>query len=138
MRPQTNIYGEPIETTPAAPIVAAAQTPLTAAIEREVIPSQQTVRTAPERGAESLREVRRAAEELLRAGRDLEFVARRTNLTIDEVRLLSNAVLRESARRTAPVESTIIEQKTEADPAMLGADPRLGALSPIRRSIETV
>lgn len=143
---KTNIFGEPIgESRPAAPqppsMVRAEQTPLTASIEREVVPPTAppaSPKVARETPAESLGEVRRAAEELLRAGRDLEFVARRTNLPIDEIRLLSNAVLRDAANRGVKNEPPAVEQFVAEAHPVVETDPRLGVLSPIRRSIETV
>jgi len=145
---KTNIFGDPIaESHPAAeppPLLRADKTPLTAAIEREVVPPSvppTPPKAARESAAESLGEIRRAAEELLRAGRDLEFVARRTNLSIDEVRLISNAVLRDAANRGGKVNAPSAqsaEQFTPEATTVAAADPRLGVLSPIRRSIETV
>lgn len=142
---KTNIYGDPIgEQRPVAkppPLMQPAQTPLTAAIEREVVPSSvpplppKVAREAP---VESLGEIRRAAEELLRAGRDLEFVARRTNLPIDEVRLISNAVLRDATNRGVTPVASSAEPFVPEQPPVVAEDPRLGVLSPIRRSIGTV
>lgn len=146
-RPQTNIYGEIVVPSEAKRAESAPppakSTPLAAAIEREVVPSQRSAaaarapRSAP---AESLSEVRRAAEELLRAGKDLEFVARRTNLSVDEVRLISNGVGRSTAAREgkAVVPSPIVEDPATVAAAVATPDPRLGVLSPIRRSIETI
>jgi hypothetical protein len=147
-RPQTNIYGEIVAPSEAQRAESAPppakSTPLAAAIEREVVPSQRSAaaaaRSARSAPAESLSEVRRAAEELLRAGKDLEFVARRTNLSIDEVRLISNGVGRSTAVREgkAVVPSPIVEDPAAVAAAVATPDPRLGVLSPIRRSIETI
>lgn len=153
---QTNIFGEPIgggiETAAANPPAAPKQSPLAASIEREVVPPtapRQAPRKAQSDSTAAIAEVRRAAEDLLRAGRDLEFVANRTKLPLDEVRLLSQLVLREADERAersrtaaSLAQSIAVEQAeapTAADPAAAAAaDPRLGVLSPIRRSIETI
>lgn len=142
---KTNIYGEPIiEPPPPAappPLMRAERSPLAAEIEREVVPPSAPPvppKVARETPAESLGEIRRAAEELLRAGRDLEFVARRTNLSIDEVRLISNAVLRDAANRGGKPSADSVERFVPEETPGATADPRLGVLSPIRRSIGTV
>jgi len=142
---ETNIYGEPIgevATAPAAPNIPAprVRSPLAESIEKEIIPTPPV--TPPIESAEAIAEVRRAAEELLRAGRDLEFVAQRTRLPLDEVRLLSQLIVGEieqrSARSSVRTAPPPVEEAPTKPPTATSDDPRLGVLSPIRRSIETV
>jgi hypothetical protein len=66
-----------------------------------------------------------AAETLLKRGKDVESVARRTRLPVEEVRMILEVLQREAA-----VEEEAI------DPAI--ADPRLGVLSKIRRQVQTL
>jgi len=123
----TNIYGDPIP-PPASPAAPAAATP---ARTPAPIAKQIEVEVSPTAGA--IDEVYAAAEELLRAGRDLEFVSRRTRLPLEEVRMLSRIVIQENqARRGEPGASVI-------DEPVAGADPRLGVLgTPIRRQVQTI
>lgn len=149
-RVETNIYGEPIGVAEAAPVEPAhpaprVRSPLVESIEKEVVPAG-AVPVVQAASVDAIAEVRRAAEDLLRAGRDLEFVAHTTRLPLEEVRLLSQLVVREMESRAAqaapPTPSTpaiqVSASPSPGAPDVRTADPRLGVLSPIRRSIETI
>lgn len=98
---RVNIYGEPIEepTTPPPPpidrtaaiksVLAKASAGLAKKIEKESEPEP--------RKAAGIDAIREAAEQLLRAGRDLESVASVTKLPLEEVRYLAHVVSREGA-----------------------------------------
>lgn len=145
---ETNIYGEPIgEVTtapaPTTPPPSRVRSPLAESIEKEIIPNAPA--SPPPDSAAAIAEVRRAAEALLRAGRDLEFVAQRTRLPLEEVRLLSQLVVgeieqraRQAAPEPAPTPARASPPEVPPAPEAKTDDPRLGVLSPIRRSIETV
>lgn len=81
-------------------------------IERENISSDPEI---------DLAEVQRLATELLNAGRDIEYVAARTRMPIEEVQKLTGRRQR---------------QPREERPA--GIDPRLGALGAMRRVTQTL
>lgn len=88
---------------------------LSSSVEKEVSVST---------GAENtIRSVFGAAEDMLRAGRDLEYVAARTRLPIEKVRTISQS-LRGS--------ETLIEELPDED----FLDPRLGVLGAIKRQTE--
>jgi hypothetical protein len=66
-----------------------------------------------------------AAEEMLKAGRDLEAVSRSTKLPIEQVRLLSQIVIKER-----------LADPTQVSVPVRPADPRLGVLGGMKRQIQ--
>ena len=95
--------------------------PLNQSIEREVSPPQGAV-PGP---AIDIQEIYDTAEEALRAGRDLATVATRTRLPIEEVRMLSEMIVRER----------LDERAATPD---VKKDPRLGVLAGMRREVTTL
>lgn len=124
-----NIYGEPIaapaatealsEPKPVPPpsMAAKAYQPLKPEVQIQKRPMVDETR-------HPLTEVYDAAEELLKAGRDLKSVAAATNLPIDEVRLLSQMVAQEAGTRDM--------SRVEIP------DDRLGVLASMRRQTRTL
>lgn len=85
-QPQVNIYGEPIGQA-SAPQPSRTATPrLADSVEQQ----HSQNRSEPE--AASMNSIYNAAEQLLRAGYDLQSVAAKTRLPLDEVRMLSQVV----------------------------------------------
>ena len=119
---KVNIYGEPIpDPQPAAPSARRAKPPskpLSAQVEKEV----HNPYTPGDRREQGLQRVYDAAEDLLRAGRDLQTVAGITSLPLEEVRMLSQMIAQEdrAAKKIPPVDS------------------RLGVLGTMRREIQTL
>ena len=110
-----NIYGEPIRRSEEAP--RSSKKSLAASVEKELESPYNTGM----RGEDELQRVYDAAENMLRAGQPLESVAQATALPMDEVRLLSHMVGQERKREDTP-----------------RTDPRLGALGPVRRHVQTL
>ena len=111
-----NIYGEPIRRSASA--ARPAKKSLAESVEREPV--------SPNAGSGSevqdeLQRIYDAAESMLRNGRSLDSVAQATALPIDEVRMLSQMVAQERRLDEAP-----------------RPDPRLGALGPVRRQVQTL
>ncbi|NDC38384.1 MAG: hypothetical protein EBZ48_10075, partial [Proteobacteria bacterium] len=84
-----------------------------------------------------------AAEKLIKAGEDLETVAAATRLPLDEVRKLSQIVMRaneglaeEQIPMSAPQQSA--ESPKAAAPMDPAADPRLGVFASIRRQTQVL
>ena len=92
--------------------------PLSHSIEREVSPSSST---APL----DIQGIYDSAEEALRAGRDLGSVAIKTKLPIEEVRMLSEMIVRER-----------LDERAATPDAK--KDPRLGVLAGMRREVTTL
>lgn len=99
-----NIYGELVETPERL------ARPLSSSIEREV-----GAPVKPGGIQDNLEEIYMAAEEMLKTGKDLDFVAARTKLPMEELKMLSQLIIRDQLEK----------QAREAE-AM--DDPRLGAL----------
>ena len=120
-----NIYGEPIpqpapspvRTQPAARPVPAPRS-LAALVEKEV----HHPYVSSSRAEDRLQRVYDAAEGMLKAGKDLESVAERTSLPVEEVRMLSQMLIQEQRAAAAPIEH----------------DSRLGVLGNMRREIQTL
>jgi len=124
-----NIFGEPVvsEWTPEQSMGVEAEvadeTPaisLRSAIEREITPQPEVVETTRD-----MQTVYEAAEEMIRAGNDLVLVASKTQLPMDDVRMLREMIAREEG-----------EKQTRLPPPP--ADPRLGVLGKMKRQVETL
>ena len=127
-----NIYGEIIDDTKldkvevkSAPV---AKKGLAGRVEKEVIP--QTPKSIGYSQDNDIQSVYDKAEELLSAGQELESVARLTSLPVEEVKMLAQMLDR--------VPQTTRNDDVDLTENALISDQRLGALSPIRRQIQTV
>lgn len=135
---RVNIYGEPIEDSPSGPPPAAARrtssrSKLNDAVEREIVPSRpvktgnmQAYSTAHET-AISMAPIYSAAEDLLRAGKDLDYVAAKTRMPIEEVRMLARMVTQEQK----------VQMPEDVGQAP-SVDPRLGVLGAAKRQVEAL
>lgn len=132
---RVNIYGEAIDdTTPSPPT---AQSPvrrsrLNEAVEKESTASSRATGmhsyAAMQRASDTMQPIYSAAEDLLRAGKDLEFVAHATRMSVDEVRMISRMMMQEEAAS----ESATPDRHREED-------PRLGVLGTAgRRTAQTI
>ncbi len=135
---QTNIYGEPLGVEPAqraaiqpvpakAPVRKATQRymqSLARKVEREV---SDAALAEPDLTS-SIQEVYTAAEKLLKAGREPEFVAQATNLPLEEVEALQRLAGAQEAASAQPVVTTSVAQE----------DPRLGVLGGIKRQVQVL
>ena len=122
-----NIFGESIPESSTQQVVAAPEnmrSALRQAVEK-IVESKRVNTSALSRPA--LDAVYAAAEEMLKAGRNLEAVAARTKLPLDEVRTLSQKVIRD----------TIIQDSEPAPAPRAAADQRLGVLGGTRRTEQT-
>lgn len=130
---QYNIFGEEISSKPSTSMSQAAPAPrLATKVEREVLPEiAQPKKLAPYEEATSpakdIQKVYSAAEELLKAGKEVEYVAFRTKLPVGDVQMLA----------------TMIEREQEVPPpapevAAITEDPRLGVLGSIKRQVQTI
>ncbi len=129
--PKTNIFGETISGSSVVKDSSSiasdeniehafGQSPLTTKIEKEInvaAGSYKKKETSPE-------EVYSMAEELLRAGKAIDEVSRQTNLTADEVRILSQMLESETEQESSQ------EIRTE--------DNRLGVLSGFKRQVQVL
>ena len=97
-------------------------------VEKEVIP--QTPKSIGYSQDNDIQSVYDKAEELLSAGQELESVARLTSLPVEEVKMLAQMLDR--------VPQTTRNDDVDLTENALISDQRLGALSPIRRQIQTV
>jgi|GEM_PF-5844720 len=106
-------------------------------VEHDAAPSPpylSSTDSAPSAGSTPLDEIYKAAEQMLRAGRDLHYVAARTELPLDEVRVLSQLVDREGPTRfeSGPVVTPIsLTEATVVPPKKIieGSDSRLGVFA---------
>lgn len=87
-----NIYGEPLDDSERDADDAHSQR-LVDSIEKEVVEQEQY------EVKQSLEDIYGAADDMLRAGQSFEAVSSRTNLPLDEVRMLSQIIEREEAVR---------------------------------------
>lgn len=123
---RTNIYGEPIGAadealSPSVTIEKAFNTtPLTTRIETDIVWDQPKKVVKSEENL-PVEEVYTQAEELLRAGKAIDEVCKETQLTKDEVRLLSQMVDMEEEQKKQPV-----------------ADERLGVLGGFKREVQVL
>jgi hypothetical protein len=108
--------------------VAQPPKPLAAEIEQSV---------TPEPLAEVATDIYRAAEELLRAGKEIAFVAATTKLPVDEVKVLSRVVSQQIIAKSSVgiVAERVLAPET---PHVRTADPRLGVLNTMRRQVQTL
>lgn len=95
---------------------------LKASIEREVIEPE----TEHQEDLSDLEEIYKLAENLLRSGRDLEFISARTNLPVDQLEIIA-----ESISRTQPTQG-------QGASGGGGKDSRLGVLGGFSREVRTV
>jgi len=138
-----NIYGEEIEEAPSAP---SAQPERSQTLKRTLAKEVEIRRPAKAPALSSkdqVQEVYNAAEEMLRAGEDLNKVAIRTALPIADVEMLSQVIEREKMLRqdqAAALEQSMPEiEVMPAEPKRKGPkDPRLGVLGGIKRQIEVL
>lgn len=95
----------------------------------EIIPSQTpTIVAQAQSSTQSIDDIYQAAESLLQAGNDLEMVATRTRLPIEQVRMISTMLSREKADRFER------SKQKRAEEEKLGALQGIG----IRRQIQTL
>lgn len=106
-------------------------------IEVEVKPEPVATEETLQRDLEGIYS---AAEELLKAGKSLEFVASTTRLSVDEVRLLSHMIDQEAAARSGADEEIVSEEESEPTPPSRSAtrDSRLGVLGAMKRQTQLV
>lgn len=130
-------------------------TPLQAAIEREstpvkpapvIVKPSQANKVATSYPVPETRtivdDLYQAAEQMLRAGKDLQSVATQTKLPVDELRMLNQMIIREQvatasrlasqSRAAQGIERT--KERDESKPVVTIDDPRLGALAATRQS----
>ena len=117
---RVNIYGEPIE-DPTPEQIAAGQSLTRSSLQQAVEKIVETKRSSNSLSKPALDAVHAAAEEMLRTGRNLEAVASRTRLSLDEVRGISQKIIKES----------ILQEPTAA--SIRTKDERLGVLAGARR-----
>jgi len=145
----TNIYGEPIPSAqpvretpkinrrareagqnlqPQGRVTGSGYRPLAASVEREVVKPApvKVVPEDPEVNA-SLQEIYSAAEQMLKAGKDVAFICEHTRLPVDEVKMLSQILERESGMQTP-----------DALPERSKQDSRLGVLGGIKREVQVL
>lgn len=120
---RTNIYGEPIAEVKVPEKVNMTRTKNKSLANRIEV-TEQNPYSRQEVLKSRLEDVYYAAEVMLRAGRDVESVATRTKLPLDEVRMLEQMVSREK----------VLQQAVETPPVV---DPRLGVLAKAGRSGES-
>jgi hypothetical protein len=120
---RVNIYGEPIEELAhMAPEPQNSRSILQQAVEKIVEKKRTQALSRP-----ALDAVHSAALEMLKSGKNLEAVASRTRLPLDEVKTLSQRMLQE----------TFLDEPAPRTAAS-SRDQRLGVLAPPRRNEQTV
>ena len=122
---KVNIFGEPI-TEPTPEQIEAGKSLARSSLQQAVEKIVESKRSPSTLSRPALDAVHAAAEEMLRAGRNLEAVASRTRLSLDEVRTLSQKVIRDS-----------ILQEPATTPTRPN-DQRLGVLAGARRQEQVV
>jgi hypothetical protein len=122
---RVNIFGEPIsDSTPTEVISQSGST--RSALQQAVEKMVEKKRSSSALSRPALDAINFAAEEMLRAGKNLEAVAARTKLSLDEVRALSQKVMRDS----------ILEEPQSYETR--ARDQRLGVLASQRRQDQTI
>lgn len=116
-----NIFGEPVKANSAymqnqAQINAAQN--LSASVEKEISRDKVEI-------TNSFEELYYAAEEMLKAGRDLNYIAARTKLPLEEVKYLSELIRKKDKERKPIV---------RAEPE----DTRLGVLAGMKRQVQVL
>ena len=147
-RKRTNIYGEEIQdSTPAEQPVINRAAPYSKAterysqglagkIEREVPRQAAAPRQKSSVGIEA---VYAAAEKMLKAGADLNSIARQTNLSIEDVRHLSRIMGAEDRiELSTSVTDAVPEVLPEHSTTTPNEDPRLGVLTGMKRQVQTL
>ncbi len=148
-RKRTNIYGEEIKDSPAPeqglPVINRA--PYSKATERySQTLADKVVRETPrqqaparQRQAAGIEGVYAAAENMLKAGADLNSIARQTNLSIEDVRHLSRIIGAEDrvelAHASGEIASEVLPPQAASAPK---EDSRLGVLSGMKRQVQTL
>lgn len=120
---KTNIYGEPIVEPERVKRSGTVQNGKKA-LSKRIEVTEQNPYSRQEVLKSRLEDIYYAAETMLRAGGDIDSVASRTKLPLDEVRMLEQMVSREK----------VLQQTVEAPPAV---DPRLGVLAQAGRSADS-
>ena len=142
-----NIFGEPIEPSSETVVEAAPVYPKQQlAREIEVERAGGLSRAAYSRPKTGMDKIYEAAEAMLRAGKDLESTAAITRLPIEDVRKLSQLVIREQHQQSSRTEQRDIldAQFSEEAPVAqsksreASPDPRLGVLATMRRQVEVL
>lgn len=124
---RVNIFGEPISESPIVESPVQTSAPSTrSALQQAVEKIVEKKRTAPQLSRPALDAIYAAAEDMLRTGKNLEAVAARTKLSLDEVRTISQKVMRDS----------ILEEAVVTEPRAV--DQRLGVLAGQRREGQLV
>jgi len=98
--------------------------PLSASVEKEVSYAENS-RDDSDVNA-SLQEIYSAAEQMLKAGKDVSFICEHTQLPVDEVKMLSQILERENGMQAPENERARVE------------DPRLGVLGGIKRDVQVL
>lgn len=128
--PQTNIYGEILESEEATPPSFNARESMDADAHPKSLASTIEKQVSHQTTQETLEHLYGAAERMLRAGKEVERVALQTDLPIDEVRILSQLIMKEREAEEIP------DHVASAQPA--AKDERLGVLGGIRRQVQTL
>lgn len=148
-QPRVNIYGEPVE-EPSAPVLSQQKrSSLTDSIERDftdepsgraAAQATSTTRVYPKEMGKAVDDLYQAAEQLFRAGKDLQSVAAQTKLPVDELRMLNQMIVREQIATASRLASQSRRGLDDGDRSASGGrqvirdDPRLGALSATRQT----
>lgn len=126
--------------------------PLNQTVEKQIVPSLEKSEGTPlpETTSTGIEEVYAAAERLIRAGKDLDTVAARTNLSREDVQLISE-MMNEQERsqrgsRSPALSESVgssssgeIDQPSPTNTTSGSADPRLGVLGGgIRRQVQVL
>jgi hypothetical protein len=93
--PRTNIYGEILDSEEAAPSSFEPRMPKAAVSKPQTLASTIEKQVSGKTTQETLEQLYGAAERMLRAGKEVERVALQTDLPIDEVRILSQLIMKE-------------------------------------------
>ena len=130
---KVNIYGDPIANQTASPT---AYRPLATQIERELATPQREEPRATTI-SNPIEDIYTAAENMLRAGADLDSVSLATDIPISDLKLLAQYLSREAAvSNTIEVEHQSTDSELERAP--ISNDPRLGVLGGIKRQTQVL
>lgn len=85
------------------------RTTLQSSIERQVFVPEPEEPQQQQEDLSDLEEVYRLAEDLLRAGKDMEFISSRTNLPVDQLQIIAESMARTqpSAKNSGPKDSRL-------------------------------
>ena len=132
-----NIYGEPVRPAPAQTAMQSQPHTLASQVEKQVQPEPQVRQTLKH----SIQDVYAAAEEMLRAGIDLQQISVRTNLPLQDLKMLAQVVSREAVLKERPaveIQEVLPEEAEILPPQISEADKRLGVLGSIKRQVQVL